>query len=74
MSPEAADGFRYQPAQCALRNASVWAILRQQPDGTWRIVNCLDKDTPCFSLNCAFTTSGGEWPYAIATVDPQPSK
>ena len=56
--------FRYQPVYCAVLRKHVWAILMQQSDGTWRIVNCLDKDEGCFTLDCAFTTSGGQWPYA----------
>lgn len=56
--------FRYEPRYCTFLKQHVWAICTQQPDGCWRIVNCLDKDEPCFSLTCAFTTSGGTWPYA----------
>ena len=61
--------FRYAPRYCALLRKHVWAIMTHQADGTWRIVNCLDKDEGCFSLECAFTTSGGEWPYATTTAD-----
>ena len=56
--------FRYQSAYCAVLRKHVWAILTQQQDGTWRVVNCLDKEEACFTLDCAFTTSGGQWPYA----------
>ena len=55
--------FRYQPKFCAFLRRKVWAIVTQQPDGSWRIVNCLDKDEPCFNLDCVFTTDQGEWPY-----------
>ena len=55
--------FRYEPRRCALLGKDVWAILTKQPDGSWRIVNCLDKDEPCFKLACAFTSDGGAWPY-----------
>ena len=54
---------KYQPCHCALLRREVWAILTQQPDGRWRIVNCLDKDKECFALGCAFTADGGEWPF-----------
>ena len=55
--------FHYQPRYCAFLRKVVWAIATKQSDGSWRIVNCLDKDEPCFSLDCAFTTDQGEWPY-----------
>ena len=54
---------RYCPMMCEFVGKQVWAILTKQADGTWRIVNCLDKEESCFSLECAFTTSGGRWPY-----------
>ncbi len=59
--------FQYQPTYCALQGKNVWAILTQQPDGSWRTVNCLDKDESCFSVDCAFTTDQGEWPYSSVT-------
>ena len=55
---------RYEPKYCAFLKQHVWAIRTKQADGAWRIVNCLDKDEPCFGLECAFTTDHGEWPYA----------
>ena len=63
MGAEAPIEFRYQPTYCALLRKTVWAIRAKQPDGTWRIVNCLDKDEACFSLECAFTTDHGTWPF-----------
>ena len=62
--------IKYLPCRCPFLNETVWAILTQQSDGTWRIVNCLDKDTPCFSQPCAFTTDGGQWPYAQLSSQP----
>lgn len=53
----------YLPRSCALRNQEAWAILIEQTDGEWKIVNCLDKDTECFSHECVFTTDGGGWPF-----------
>ena len=61
--------FRYQPKHCALLGKTVWAIMTRQPDGSWRIVNCLDKDEACFSLSCAFTTDAGEWPYKTVPAE-----
>ena len=63
MSHEPDVEFRYQPRYCALLGKYVWAIRMRQADGTWKIVNCLDKDEPCFSLDCAFTAERGAWPY-----------
>ncbi|MBI3321460.1 MAG: hypothetical protein HYZ91_04240 [Candidatus Omnitrophica bacterium] len=56
--------FRYQPRYCSLLRQHVWSILTRQPDGSWKVVNCLDKDAICFDLDCVFTTERGEWPYA----------
>lgn len=61
--------FKYQPIRCALLNKQVWAILTKQPNGSWRIVNCLDKDEACFGLNCAFTTDDGDWPYPTPAAE-----
>ena len=55
--------FRYEPRLCSFFCKHVWAIRMQQPDGSWKIVNCLDKDESCFGVECVFTTSGGQWPY-----------
>ena len=54
---------KYPPRHCPFLNKEVWAILTKQADGSWKIVNCLDKDKDCFQQNCAFTTDGGEWPF-----------
>ena len=54
---------RYEPRHCAFFRKHVWAIVTKQADGAWNIVNCLDKDEPCFGMECVFTTSGGTWPY-----------
>ena len=66
--------FRYYPTTCALREKEVWAILTKQPDGSWRIVNCLDKDEACFGVDCSFTTSCGQWPYRVASTEPLPER
>lgn len=63
MSTEPHVEFRYHPNYCTVMRKSVWAIVTRQPDGTWRIVNCLDKDDACFKCNCAFTVDHGQWPY-----------
>ncbi len=55
--------LRYQPVWCQFLGQRVWAIVTRQSDGTWRIVNCLDKDQECFRLDCAFTADRGTWPY-----------
>lgn len=55
--------FRYEPQRCSFFCKHVWAIRTRQGDGSWKIVNCLDKDESCFGVDCAFTTSCGEWPY-----------
>ena len=54
---------KYLPRHCPFVNREVWAILTRQPEGSWRIVNCLDKDHGCFQHACAFTTDGGAWPF-----------
>ncbi|HAM39821.1 MAG TPA: hypothetical protein DDX89_00505 [Candidatus Omnitrophica bacterium] len=56
--------MKYLPRQCPFVKKEVWAILTKQADGSWRIVNCLDKDKACFEQECAFTTDGGTWPFA----------
>ena len=63
-APSAQD-FRYEPRLCPFLSRQVWAIQMQQSDGSWKIVNCLDKDEPCFGVDCAFTTSGGRWPFSV---------
>ena len=65
--------FRYEPKCCKFLGKHVWAILTQQGEGTWRIVNCLDKDELCFGLECAFTTDNGEWPYKAPAPKPPPT-
>jgi hypothetical protein len=69
MNKETAVEFRYQPRYCALLGKYVWAIRTRQADGTWRIVNCLDKDEPCFSLECAFASDRGAWPFRGASAE-----
>ena len=61
-SPE----FGYQPVRCVILKKTVWAIRTRQSDGSWRIVNCLDKDEDCFKLPCVFTIDAGEWPYPVS--------
>ena len=63
MSTKPTPEFRYEPKHCSFFCKPVWAIRTQQADGSWKIVNCLDKDESCFGVDCAFTTSGGEWPF-----------
>ena len=65
--------FRYEPKFCAFLRRKVWGIMTQQSDGSWKIVNCLDKDVSCFHLDCAFTTDGGEWPYKSSPSE-QPAR
>ena len=69
MSVPSKPEFRYQPRYCSLLGKYVWAIRTKQSDGTWRVVNCLDKDDACFHLDCAFTTDQGEWPYKSALAE-----
>ena len=64
--------FRYQPKYCAFLRKVVWAITTPRADGSWRIVNCLDKDEGCLSLQCAFTAEQGEWPYK-SSLSEQPA-
>ena len=59
---------KYLPRHCPFVNREVWAILTKPSDGTWRIVNCLDKDQGCFQHACAFTTDGGVWPFGEAWI------
>ena len=65
MEPAVQTEFRYQPRYCTFLGKHVWAIRTQQADGTWRTVNCLDKDEGCFSVECSFTTDHGQWPYPL---------
>jgi hypothetical protein len=67
--PVAKPQLRYKPTQCRLRSRQVWAIRTRQDDGSWMIVNCLDKEHACARLGCAFTTPRGEWPYPAAKQD-----
>ena len=69
MASETKVEFRYEPKFCKLLGKHVWAIRTQQADGSWKIVNCLDKDETCFGLDCAFTTDNGEWPYKASDDD-----
>lgn len=55
--------YRFQPTSCALVRQNVWAIMTKQADGSWKIVNCLDKNESCFRRDCAFTMDNGQWPY-----------
>jgi hypothetical protein len=59
----------YLPRHCPFLKQDVRAIVTKQADGTWRIVNCLDKHEPCFEHHCAFTVDGGEWPFGDVAVD-----
>ncbi len=67
--PEQED-MKYLPRQCRFLDREVWAILTKQPEGTWRVVNCLDKDTVCFQHECVLTTDGGEWPFVERDTPP----
>lgn len=62
-SPADRPDVKYLPHPCTFLKRDVWAILSQRPDGSWQIVNCLDKDTACFDHPCRFVTDGGEWPF-----------
>ena len=66
--PEQPD-VKYLPRGCPFLKKEVWAIVTKQADGTWRIVNCLDKHEPCFKHDCAFTVDGGEWPFDNVSVE-----
>ena len=63
---------QYQTHRCRFLHRGVWAILTKQAEGSWRIVNCLDKDKACFQHHCAFTADGGGWPFDNMTVDDSP--
>jgi len=60
---------KYLAQSCPFLKKEVWAILTRQSDGSWKIVNCLDKDKGCFEHACAFTTDGGEWPFDMVRVE-----
>ena len=62
------EDVRYEPVQCEVLGKMVWAIVMRAPDQGWRIVNCLDKEEGCFAVSCAFSTCGGEWPFALTTM------
>ena len=64
---------KYLPRYCPFLREEVWAILTQQADGTWRVVNCLDKAKACFQYPCAFTTDGGDWPFEPVGVPARPA-
>ena len=61
---------KYQPYICPFLRRDIWAILAKQPDGSWKIVNCLDKDKGCVDYPCAFIVDGGEWPFEHAVTHP----
>ena len=73
MSESPSVEMRYQTVRCKLIDKDVWAIVVQQPDGAWWIVNCLDKDEACYRKECAFTIDGGSWPYNVAPAVPLPA-
>ncbi|MBI2094364.1 MAG: hypothetical protein HYT88_06565 [Candidatus Omnitrophica bacterium] len=54
---------KYLPCYCPFLKREVWAITTRHMDGTWKIVNCLDKEAVCYQQDCAFTTDGGRWPF-----------
>ena len=60
---------KYLVRRCPFVKREVWAILTKQSEGTWRVVNCLDKDKDCFQHDCAFTTDGGEWPFNEVRIE-----
>ena len=60
---------RYLSQRCPFLSKEVWAILARRADGSWKIVNCLDKHEPCFEHDCAFTVDGGQWPFEIGPAD-----
>ena len=63
MALEPRGDVKYLAQCCPFLQQDVWAILTRQPDGSWRIVNCLDKHEGCYTMDCAFTTDGGQWPF-----------
>ena len=65
---------KYLPSYCPFRKQEVWAIMTQQADGAWKIVNCLDKARACFEEPCAFTSAGGDWPFHQGLADSFPLK
>ena len=73
MDSEMRPAVRYQPRYCTILGKYVWAITTRQSDGSWKIVNCLDKDEACFSLDCAFTTDQGVWPYRLLAGERLPA-
>lgn len=56
--------IKYLSQHCRFLDQEVWAILKEQQDHSWRVVNCLDKADACLSHRCVFTTCRGEWPFA----------
>lgn len=60
--------LKYLSVSCPFLKKEVWAILTQEAAVGWRIVNCLDKDRPCFGQDCAFTKDNGQWPFEFLTV------
>ena len=58
-----ARNLKYLPQHCPFLKREVWAIVVKQADGSWQIVNCLDKDRICYDQGCAFTIDGGQWPF-----------
>ena len=60
--------IKYLACDCPFVKREVWAILTQQTDGTWKVVNCLDKENACDQYGCAFTTHGGRWPFDVILV------
>jgi len=69
MAMETPAKYRFAAKYCPFVGHEVWAIVVEQPDGRWKIVNCLDKDEHCFSLDCVFTTDGGAWPFTTQDAD-----
>jgi len=67
--PSLRPDVKYLPSRCSFLNKEVWAIVVKQADGSWRIVNCLDKGKACADKPCAFTTDGGAWPF-LKTASP----
>lgn len=70
MATDPRGDVKYLPQHCPFLQQDVWAILTRQPDGSWRIVNCLDKGPGCYTMDCVFTTDGGQWPFKLSAAVP----
>lgn len=50
-------GVQFSTRYCAMLDREVRVVLVQQPDGTWQVTRCLDKDRVCFGRgHCPLVT------------------